>query len=236
MRKRLWILFSLFAIPAILLCLFYLGILRFNYPSGEDFPIRGIDVSHHQGNIQWSKLPRKEVRFVFAKATEGGDFIDHKYLANLDSALKYTIPIGAYHFFTFCRSGEDQAEHFIKTVDKGKINLPPVIDVEYGGNCKVKDKAKVSEELHIMNKMIYDHYGAYPILYATTEFYNDYLTEDFHENAIWIRNIYRQPELKGNRQWLFWQYANRGHLKGIRDYVDMNVFKGSEEEFNSLLF
>ena len=45
--------------------LFYTGRLRFNNPSFRRYPIRGIDVSHHQGTIDWAKLSREKVRFVF---------------------------------------------------------------------------------------------------------------------------------------------------------------------------
>ena len=54
------------------------------------------------------------------------------------------------------------------------------------------------------------------------------------KTSIWIRNIYHEPSLPDNREWVFWQYASRGHLDGISTYVDLNVFNGNIEEYNKL--
>src|SRR5688500_17073729 len=75
------IVFSLFA-----LLLYWTGILRFNYPSVKDFPIRGIDISHHQGKIDWRALKNEDISFVFMKATEGGDYKDEKFTEYLEQA------------------------------------------------------------------------------------------------------------------------------------------------------
>ncbi len=117
---------------------FYAGYVRLNYPSLNEFPVQGIDISHHQNKIDWQKLSQEkdQVQFVFIKATEGGDFKDTQFQSYLQRANEYSIPAGAYHFFTFCRSGKEQADHFIQTVAGHNMLLPPVIDLEFGGNCK----------------------------------------------------------------------------------------------------
>lgn len=50
------------------------GYIRLNYPSIYKYPVQGIDVSHHQNEIEWNKIDKSKIRFVFIKATEGGDF------------------------------------------------------------------------------------------------------------------------------------------------------------------
>ena len=55
----------------LILFAFYTGLLQFNYPSKKEYPIRGIDISHYQGNIDWSELSKENISFVFIKATEG---------------------------------------------------------------------------------------------------------------------------------------------------------------------
>ena len=73
------------------------------------------------------------------------------------------------------------------------------------------------------------------MLYATDSFYKDYIENDYQEYDIWIRNIISKPKLENNRKWTFWQYANRGRLKGIEGFVDLNIFHGSEEEYRKFI-
>lgn len=60
--------------------------------------IEGIDVSHWQGNINWNSVKNDGVKFAFAKATEGVDFIDSKYVQNMNNASAAGVFIGPYHF------------------------------------------------------------------------------------------------------------------------------------------
>ena len=65
--------------------LYIRGFVRFNYPSAARFPIRGIDVSHHQGEIDWTAVKASRVEFAFIKASEGGDFRDREFARNWDN-------------------------------------------------------------------------------------------------------------------------------------------------------
>ena len=79
--------------------LFKTGAIRLNYPDKKEFPIRGIDVSHHQGHIDWKKLAAQDVSFAYIKATEGEDFLDEDFKYNWSSAEDAGILPGAYHYF-----------------------------------------------------------------------------------------------------------------------------------------
>ena len=119
------------------------GYLRFNYPSRQRFPIHGIDISHHQGNIDWDILKQQNIQFIYMKATEGQDWVDPKFKLFWESANQKQMKVGAYHFYRFCKTGISQANHFIATVPKNEGSLPHVIDLEFMGNCKtVKSKSK----------------------------------------------------------------------------------------------
>jgi GH25 family lysozyme M1 (1,4-beta-N-acetylmuramidase) len=74
-------------------------------------------------------------------------------------------------------------------------------------------------------------YGRDPILYVTTEFFDAYLTNAGLDSDFWIRNVFRRPALATKRPWTFWQFANRGHVDGIDEVVDLNVFRGDEAQF-----
>lgn len=215
--------------------LFYTGYLRFNYPSSTEYPIRGIDVSHHQHKIDWVKVKKQNIQFAYIKATEGGDFKDKRFIENWNEAMSAGIDLGAYHFFTFCKTGRQQAKNFIETVPVLSGALPPVIDLEFGGNCELKRADElVMAEIDTLQKLLGKQYRKTPIFYVTKEFYDRFMVGKFPDNPIWIRDIYCEPTLVDNRKWEFWQYANRGHLGGIDMYVDLNVFNGTKKEYEKL--
>lgn len=105
------------------------GMLRFNNPSLATYPIQGIDVSHHQGDIDWKTVAAQpNVRFAIMKATEGGDHKDFRFAENWQRAGDAGLVRGAYHFFTFCRPGRDQAQNVLATVPKALDALPIAVD------------------------------------------------------------------------------------------------------------
>lgn len=217
----------------LLVIFLYTGILRCNYPDKDRFPIRGIDVSHHQKSIDWIKLRHEDVRFVFIKATEGGDFKDPLFGHNWHQAQQAGFVRGAYHFFTLCKPGQEQARNFIQSVPNDLNTLPPVIDLEFGGNCQARPSRKAFlKELTAYIHDIEQVYHQAPILYLTYEFYDQYVKGELEAYNIWIRDIFRYPRLQDQREWHFWQYSNRGRLE---TFVDLNVFHGDEMQFIQIL-
>lgn len=212
------------------------GHIRLNYPSLKDYPVQGIDVSHHQQKINWGKLDKRFVQFAFIKATEGGNHKDSMFQENWREAIHHNIPVAAYHFFTFCKDGEEQARNYIHYVPKDSIDLPPIIDLEYAGNCTIENRKEdlIAEIVKYM-EIIEDHYQRKVLIYTTNKFYKNYLMYQFPDNPIWIRDILSEPNLPDRRGWLFWQFTNKGKLEGIDTPVDLNTFNGSPEDFRKLL-
>ncbi|MBM9578145.1 glycoside hydrolase family 25 protein [Leptospira sp. 201903070] len=210
------------------------GRIWFVYPSEQKYPIRGIDVSHHQGKIDWNLVPKSEVSFVYLKATEGAEFQDPFFRTNWKEARGAGFPVGAYHFFTLCKTGIEQAENFMKRVPKEPNSLPPVIDLEFTGNCKERSKLQnVQNEIRDFLDRVDFYYGKKTILYLTFEFIDQYLGEEFFGHPIWIRDIYKHPNTFSDIRWSLWQYKNRGRISGVEGYVDLNVWNGSLEELFS---
>jgi lysozyme len=221
-----------------LFALLYTGTILLNEPYADQYPVRGVDVSSYQGEIDWEILSSQNIRFAFIKATEGSSFIDPYYETNFTNARKTELRIGAYHFFSYDSSGFTQAENFISVVDKYDDMLPPVVDVEFYGDKEkhLPEKDSVQTELGNFIQSIELHYGVKPIIYATEKSYRLYIAESFTDCDIWIRNVITKPKLSDGRQWKFWQYTNRKKLDGYsgeEKYIDMNVFNGTIEEFNS---
>lgn len=217
-----------------ILAIAYFYLMNFEPPKIR-FPIRGIDVSHHQGGIDWNAVKRSGVEFVFMKATEGGDFKDPKFKANWQGAAAAGIHRGAYHFYILCRPGRDQAQNFIDSVPAGGSVLPPVVDLEFRGNCKQKPgEAELKKELGIFLERIELHYRQNPILYMTKEFYEAYHGKLGFKNPLWVRSLLLEPKY-AKKDWLFWQYHNRGRRDGINGPVDLNVYRFDRARFQNLL-
>ena len=74
-----------------------------NINSPEGYSIRGIDISHHQGKINWEKLSKATVNdetvdFIFIKATEGISLLDENFNDNFYQAREYGFLRGAYQY------------------------------------------------------------------------------------------------------------------------------------------
>jgi len=200
------------------------------------YPVRGIDVSHYQGDIDWNTLTQADISFAFIKATEGSSFVDDKFSYNYAEAIKTDLSVGAYHFFSFDSAGKTQAENFIKTVPAHDGMLPPVIDFEFYGNKHENPPARddVLRELDDMIAALEAHYGLKPIIYVTEDTYEAYIVGGYADYDIWIRNVKTKPSLSDGRSWKFWQYTNRERTPGYsgeEEFIDMNVFAGSEDDW-----
>ncbi len=243
-NKKVKIILTILLVAVILCALFFYlvwnGHIILNGFSAKKYPVKGIDVSSYQGEINWQELSKENISFAFIKATEGSNFADKNFKYNFSEARKTSLCVGAYHFFSFDSSGETQAENFIKNVEPFDGMLPPVIDVEFYGDKEQNppDRNDVEIKLKALIKKLEEHYNQKPIIYATEKSYEYYLSDDYKDYDIWIRNVITKPNLSDGRSWTFWQYTNREKLKGYsgrEEYIDMNVFCGTKAEFETYL-
>ena len=230
-RGARWLLVSA-SIAAVLVVA---GLIQWNRPGLDRFPVRGIDVSHHQGAIDWSRVGAADVDFAFIKATEGGDHLDTRFEENWSEARKAGVTRGAYHFFTFCTPGDVQADHYLDVVPPSPDVLPPAVDVEFAGNCKSWTSLDdVRRELKVLLVRLEAAWGRSPVLYITSESEGRVISGHFDDYPVWIRSVFFRP---GGREpaWLFWQYTDEGEIPGIETPVDLNVYRGPPAELAALL-
>ena len=206
-----------------------------DYPQGYD--IHGIDISHHQGSIDWGRLrtamiDRSPVRFVMIKATEGGDYIDDQFEQNFYNAREYGFIRGAYHFWSVLNGAREQAYFFLENVKLEPGDLPPVLDVEtIPDNVAVEDfQLDVLTWLHIVE----DRYHVKPIIYTNYKFKETYLSDErFSDYPYWIAHYYvKEVEYQG--KWKFWQHTDVGRLPGVKGYVDLDIYNGSYYDLKQL--
>ncbi|MER8495339.1 glycoside hydrolase family 25 protein [Mesorhizobium sp. M1312] len=195
-------------------------------PDRGKYPVRGIDVSHHQRQIDWRRVAADDVAFAVIKATEGGDHVDDAFAANLREARAAGLAVGAYHFFTFCRPGADQARNFISVVPRDQSLLPPVVDIEFVGNCPRRPlPEELNVELSAFLRPVEAAFGKTAILYVTDEAARVYAGQIVGRPR-WVRSLALWP---GHDDWIYWQYHDRGRVDGITGDVDLNVLQGGRE-------
>jgi lysozyme len=229
-RKRIWRI--LIAAAAMAAALGFSGAWWFRHyqPDRTRYPLRGIDVSHHQGPIDWQAVARDDVTFAYLKATEGADHQDTLFAENWRAARKAGLAVGAYHYFTLCRSGAAQAANYLRTVPQAKDALPAAVDLEFGGNCGERPSgAAVRRNLDAFLRAVEARDGRPAVLYLTPEFFSVY-GANMPKRDLWRRSVFRRPG--ADAQWTLWQYHNRGKVAGVSGPVDLNVFAADRPAFD----
>lgn len=203
-------------------------------PSHARFPVRGIDVSHHQAAIDWERVRASGQSFAFIKASEGADFRDTRFSDNWQRARAAGLATGAYHFFTFCSPGHAQADNFLAAAPAGEHALPPSIDIEFTGNCTGWDSvASIQRELRVLVERIEAESGRRPLLYTTEDVAKELIPPALYAHPYWIRSLWGEPRVEV--RWLFWQHSATGDVPGIGGDVDLNVFSGSTSDWQAFL-
>jgi lysozyme len=212
-----------------------------NYPKPGDYPVHGIDVSKYQGTIDWSAVADSGVKFVWIKATEGGDRLDERFQDNWEGAKRAGIPHGAYHFVYWCRPPIEEATWFEQNVPVEDDALPPVLDVEPtpdSPTCKRHlERDATIADMKVMLEEMERHFGKRPIIYTSVDFYEAILSGGaFADYPIWVRSTKHHPAVRyGSRAWKFWQYQADGSIPGIVGAVGRNAFYGTREQWQAFL-
>ena len=208
--------------------------------SAAGFPVRGIDVSRHQEEIDWPAVAASGVDFAWIKATEGGDYLDPMFRRNWLLAAAAGVRRGAYHFVYWCRRAEDQAAWFIANVPADPDALPPVLDAEWNPQSRTcAQKMPRFQALAMMRTILVameKAYGQKPLIYAPPDFYDDVMRGELPDYPLWARSLGTPPtEAYDGRRWLVWQHTDSGLVAGIRGGVDENRFDGDRARWRSWL-
>jgi lysozyme len=197
-------------------------------PAALRYEVWGVDVSHHQGVVEWKRVaaaPR--LRFAYLKATEGGDFTDPRFAANWREARSAGLRVGAYHFFSFCRPATDQARHFLSVVPREADALPPALDVEPGGSCaRRRPPDEIAREVATWLSDVEAELGKRPVLYLTWESYDLFVRGRPLSHPLWIRDLLGEPAVDAGHAWSMWQFWPRARVEGIAGPVDLNALRG----------
>lgn len=203
------------------------------------FSACGIDISHHNaGPIIWDSLmvmtdrdggmTRSKVKaskiypvtFVFIKASEGVSMKDPSFREYWEQAGRSGISRGAYHFFRSSKDGAAQAQNFITaTGNLRHSDLPPVLDIEtmhLGCSRKL-----LNERALQWLRIIEEHYGRTPIVYAPDYYVRDVLGREIKEHyPIWVAHYGVDSPI--TEDWEYWQFTEKASVYGVPGPVDLN--------------
>ena len=184
----------------------------------------GIDVSHHQGDIDWQEVKKSspDIAFVYVKCSEGKDYVDKAFKSNAEGAARNGFRVGAYHFFRMTSSSHDQFENFKKQMDAVSISLRPMVDVERGDG---KPRKELQDSLRVLLNLLEKAYGVKPVIYGTNRSFNEFCAPEFNDYPMYIGRYGKEkPIVKGPSHYTVWQYSETGVIDGIPKPVDLCRF------------
>ena len=196
----------------------------------------GVDVSHYQGKIDWTKMHTiynlYPINFAFIRSTMGTSSIDETFEENWEGAKENNILRGAYHFYRPDENSTLQAQNFIAKVKLKNGDLPPVLDIETLPKTQSMDR--LVEGIKNWCKIVEEHYDVKPIIYTSDKYFEDYLQNHFEGYIIWIANYnFWVQEMKGH--WDFWQFTEKATIDGVKRYkVDVNIYNGTIDDLEGL--
>ena len=222
--------------------------------------IFGIDISHYTDrSLQFDKLWGQEVRFVYAKATQGIGFRDPKFAyhwAKIASLPNGQRPYrGAYHFLSASGDGAAQAESFLKLVRQSggfdKEDMPPVVDLEWDKASKTgpdrwnkKQPAEIMSTLLAWLNRVKDETGRVPMIYTNIQWWRERMRDEklfdqLKPYKVWIADYSQSsrgsesPRVPNSASWHIWQFGESAVMPAAyQGALDINIFKGTYPEFH----
>jgi lysozyme len=186
---------------------------------------QGIDVSHHDENIEWGEVLGSGVTFVYIKATEGEDYSDPLFAEHWKNAGAAGLHRGAYHFFRPQDDGESQARFFLASLGEEVGELIPAVDVEVADGVAPETLiAELEEWLAVVEKAL----GVKAMIYTDVNFWNDLKTKDFSAYPLWVAEYgVEAPTIPdGWTDWALWQFSRTTRIKGVEVPVDRSRTPG----------
>lgn len=187
--------------------------------------IREIDVSHWQGNIDWSKVKAAGIQFAIIKAggSDDGFYTDSKWEANYKGAKANGIAVGAYYFVgpkcVNAAAGKADAERFIQLLKGKQLEYPVFMDNEAQ---PASAKAGITEATIAFCETM-EAAGYFVGIYGSTDSGFHKRMDDSRLTAYthWVAQYASKCTYSGS--YGIWQHSSSGRVSGISGNVDMDL-------------
>jgi len=188
--------------------------------------IKGIDISQHNGNIDFSKVA-KEVDFVIIRSSWGFYQEDSKFRIYANECERLNIPYGFYHY-SYARNLDEakcEVNGMINSIKNYNPTYPIIIDMEDADSWK-RDNGNPTNQMYIdicnyfCNEL--ENNGYYAMIYAN----KDWLENKINSNMLdrydkWLAQWANKPSY--GKQYGIWQYSSKGKISGISGNVDLDI-------------
>ena len=190
--------------------------------------IKGIDISHWNGDIDFNKVKASGIDFVIIKAggSDYGFYTDKMFKTNYEKAKAAGLFVGAYYFvgkkFYGLESGVADAKRFIKILEGMQFEYPVFVDIETT-DSRYKELA-TDAAVAFCKEM--EKAGYFVGIYASdiSGFKEKLNKDELMEFAYWVAR-YSDKEPEYAKEWQMWQYSSKGKVSGISGSVDMDLSK-----------
>lgn len=178
-----------------------------------------IDVSEHQGVIDWEKV-MPHIDGAILRCGYGGDYEDQDdsmFCYNADECTRLGIPFGVY-LYSYAKSiqaAQYEADHVLRLVKGYKLDYPVYLDLEQPGT-----EYGAVERANVFGDII-EAAGYWCGIYASLNWWENYLKDGLERFTKWVAQYYRVCEYTGSNLDI-WQYTDKGNVPGINGNVDMN--------------
>ena len=198
------------------------------------YPIAGIDVSNHNGDIDFEQVRDDDYQFVFIKASEGMTHKDEAFDRNYQGAREAGLKVGAYHFFRKNRTGREQADNLLEVIQGKPLDLPLVIDLEddWGNGATVSRQTAIDRVMDMIE--ILTGKGYQVIIYTNMDGYDKYYKDMLGDHGLWLCS-FTSPDLLPSMPHHIQQISHEGSVNGVDGNVDINVYRGTRADWENYL-
>lgn len=190
--------------------------------------MKGIDVSKHQGKIDWQKVKNAGIEFVLIRAGYGmyENQVDIKFHENIKGVIQVGLPLGIYwySYATTVSEAKKEANVCLKTIEqyKSSITFPVFFDQEYEPPIKALSKQLRTDICIIFMEEI-KKAGYLTGLYCSYDWIQNWVYKDqLKQYDKWIAQYDSECDYTGS-DLAIWQYTHKGKIDGINGDVDMNI-------------
>ena len=194
----------------------------YKYFGGED--MKGIDVSVHNGNIDWNKVKADGIEFAILRAGFGRleKQRDEKFEQNYAGAKAAGIPVGAY-WYSYAMDEDEarlEADVFLKVIKGKQFEMPVYFDLEEKKQFDL-GKEKVSAIMRAFLERV-ESAGYFTGLYGSASSLTTHTADDIKTHyTIWLAHWVDKTNYSG--AYGIWQYSEKGKVDGINGNVDLDI-------------
>ena len=189
----------------------------------------GIDVSHHQGKIDWAQVKASGVEFAIIRAgyrgqTSGGIYEDAYFKTNMKGAIANGIKVGVYFYSTAINETEalEEAAWVVKKIAPYSVTYPVVYDFEDFNSKRCVNVGGAEATRNANTFLNYVKANGYePMMYANKNDITNRMSRSSFSCKFWLAHYTSQTDYTGNVN--MWQYTSKGTVPGISGWVDMNI-------------